>query len=723
MKLNHLIIEKIEITQFKKIRDLVITPDEKGNLLYGTYRSGKTSLCEFIQFALYGAASVSLARGNAEDAKGKIFLNSDQGPFVIERKVIGGNESYLFYTHDPAFPVETTLTPGEYLTELDHDSFVQVNYFRQTKYEPPSVKPKFSLLNKIASFSPDTRNLYRDIFVQDKKRRLYRNEEKNGSLDLLLEKEAKLKQELEEHADWEREAKNCIAILDEIHEKIDENDRRCVLLKADMAGFEDDLRLSQNKENAEDLHKQILAKEKKLHIAAFEVTNKIGKLSEDELDEMKDDYNRLSLAITALNEAHTALADAEENLVYHEGLFTGINSLESLDTQKRKISKEKGTRLALCIFGILMIAGAACVALLLNHLNFNVLTCIASAVAIALCGTACLFISTLFSARIKAILEIYDAEDLAAFYEIYEKVEAHGKTTQVYRSEVESAREDCQKKTSKKNAIYARLAEKAVALGFSEGKGDLLAFCDEVIEANDALYDLQSELEEDKATYRRMLTENVERETLSVSPEFAALQKEHAFLSAQNDALYKKKALLSARLQEAKEKSAKSPDEIERELDALSEKLSREKAEYDSIDLNFTLATARMDKFEEDLKKLLTSKINRRLAFLLREGESFVFDEEFELCFCDQKSVLPLISAGGGVITEMGVLSFRLALSEVLGSTHFPMIFDDSLAVLSPEQSKTFYDGLRETCSQFFIITSSDDLCEICRETAKFVEL
>ncbi len=723
MKLNHLTIEKIEIEQFKKIRDLVITPDQQGNLMFGTYRSGKTSLCEFIQFALYGADSVSLARGNAEDAKGRIFLNSEQGPFVIERKVIGGKESYLFYAHDPASPIETAATPGEYLTELDHDSFVQVNYFRQTKYEPPAVKPKFSLLNKIASFSRDTENLYRDVFVQDKKRRLYRNDEKNGSLDLLLEEEAKLKQELEEHADWEREAQNCIGILEEIREKIDENDRRCVLLKADMAGFEDDLRLTQNKENAEDLHKKILAKEKKLHIAAFEVANKIGKLSENELDEMKDNYNRLSLAITALNEAHTALTDAEENLIYHEGLFTGIHSLDALTEQKKKIGKQKGKRLALCIFGILMIAGAACVALLLNHLNFNFLTCAASAVALALCGTACLFISTLFSGRIKEILEIYDAESLSAFYEFYEKVEAHGKTTLVYRGEVESASEECKKKTREKNAIYTRLAEKAVALGFRDGSGDLLAFCDQVIEANDALYDLQSELDEDKALYRKMLTENVEKETLTVSPEFSALQKEHAFLSAQNDALYKKKALLTARLQEAKEKSAKTPEEIQRELDALSEKLSREKAEYDSIDLNFTLATARMDKFEEDLKKALTEKINRRLAFLLRDGESFVFDEEFELCFCDQKSVLPLISAGGGVITEMGVLSFRLALSEVLGSTRFPMIFDDSLAVLSPEQSKTFYDSLRETCSQFFIITSSEELCEICRETAKVVEL
>jgi len=115
--------------------------------------------------------------------------------------------------------------------------------------------------------------------------------------------------------------------------------------------------------------------------------------------------------------------------------------------------------------------------------------------------------------------------------------------------------------------------------------------------------------------------------------------------------------------------------------------------------------------------------INRRMAFLLREGESFVFDEAFELCFCDQKSVLPLIAAGGGVITEMGLLSFRLALSEILGTNRFPMIFDDSLAVLSADQAREFYEGLHGLCHQFFIITSSEDVCEICRETAKLVEL
>lgn len=723
MKLNRLTIEKIEIQQFKKIRDLSVTPDENGNLLFGTYRSGKTSLCEFIQFALYGADSVSLARGNAEDAKGRISLLSDQGPFVIERSVIDGKESVLFYSASPDEPIELQTTPGEYLTGLDQDSFDLINYFRQAKYESPAVKPKFSMLNKIASFSPDTEHLYRDIFVLDKKRRLYCNEEKNGSLDLLLEKQEKLSGELEEHKDWENEAQACTSILSDIREKIDENDRRCVLLKADMAGYEDDLRLTQNKENAEELHRKILAKEKKLRIASYDVSSKIGKLSEDELDEMKRDYSRLSLAITDLNEAHIALSSAEENLDYHEALFTGKNSMEELEERNQRIGKAKKMRLGLCIFAILLLVGAAGLALLLNQLNFKILICFAAASAVALCGVAGLFLSTLFTHRIKDVLEEYDAEDLADFYEFYEKVSAHSKTTQVYRGEVESAKLLCSEKSREKNAICARIAAKVTAMGFSEKDGELLAICDEIIEANDALYDLQDELEADKEQYRRMLTENVEKKTLTVSPEFLNLQKEHAFLAAQNEALYKKKALVTARLQEAKEKSARRPEEIRQELDALEEKLNREKSDYEALDMNFTLAMARKEKFEDELKQVLANKINKRMEFLLREGESFRFDEDFELCFCDRKSVLPLVAAGGGVITEMGILSFRLALSELLHSTRFPMIFDDSLAILSTGQAKEFYNSLLETCSQFFIITSSEELCEICRKTAKLVEL
>ena len=57
MNLQRLTIEKIEIEQFKKIRNLTVSPEKGANIFFGSFRSGKTSLCEFIQFALYGADS------------------------------------------------------------------------------------------------------------------------------------------------------------------------------------------------------------------------------------------------------------------------------------------------------------------------------------------------------------------------------------------------------------------------------------------------------------------------------------------------------------------------------------------------------------------------------------------------------------------------------------------------------------------------------------------
>ncbi len=723
MNLQRLTIEKIQIEQFKKIRDLTVVPEKGANIFFGSFRSGKTSLCEFIQFALYGADSVSLARGNTEDAKGKIFFSSEKGNFVIERQLIGGEESVLFYKDSPEEPIATSLTPGEYLTEMDQDSFDLISYFRQAKYETPVVKPKFSILNHIASFSPETESIYRDSLVLEKKRNGFCNAEKNGTLDLLLEKEGLLKKELEEHPDWEKEASDCLEALSEIREKIDDNDRRCVLIKADMAGFADDLKLSQNKENTEETFHKIVAKEKRFKIASFEVSSKIGKLTRKELDDMKEDYNRLSLAVANLNKARNKLSSAEENLTYHESIFTGKNSLENLSETREKIKKQKNAKLALYIVCILLMSAGIALGVLLHYFDFDLITCIASSLALALCSVSALCISTLFNTRIKALFSKHDAESLSHFYKLFDKVTAHNKTTEVYREEVLVCESFCKEKLDEKDAVQERIAKKVKALGYSEEDGELLAVCDEIIEANDALFDLEDEIEKDKIEYKKKLCENVDGEKMTLSPEFVSLQKELAFLLAQNDALYKKKALISARLQEAKEKSARNPEDIEKDLEKIRETIAQEKTAFESVDLNFSLAKARKDQFESDLKKALSKRINDQTAHLLGEGESFLFDDDFELCFCDRKSVLPLIAAGGGVISEMGLLAFRLSLAQMLKKTCLPMIFDDSLAKLSPQNAKKFYDYIRENCCQFFIATSSEEFLDISRDTANIVKL
>ena len=50
--------------------ELVLEPGAGANILFGEYRSGKTSICEFVRFALYGAEAVTFPKGTPEDAFG-----------------------------------------------------------------------------------------------------------------------------------------------------------------------------------------------------------------------------------------------------------------------------------------------------------------------------------------------------------------------------------------------------------------------------------------------------------------------------------------------------------------------------------------------------------------------------------------------------------------------------------------------------------------------------
>jgi hypothetical protein len=360
---------------------------------------------------------------------------------------------------------------------------------------------------------------------------------------------------------------------------------------------------------------------------------------------------------------------------------------------------------------------------LLRHFQYDLISCLAISLSTAFFGIALACVSTVFSGSIGKILEANGKKDLPDFHHFYETLVAHDKTTQVYREKLEAVAMECDRREQEKEEITQRISRKITDLGYGEEDGEILAICDQIIEANDTLYDLQRDIAEEKAAYQELLSADVQKETLTISPEFAGLQKELAFLSAQNESLYKKKALLSARLKEARDQLATDPEEAKEELTKVMDEIEKVGREYESLELSLSLAGARKNKFEAALKERLTRSINTKTAFALGEGESFLFDDKFELCFRDRNSVLPLISLGGGMISELGLLAFRLSLAELLGKTTLPMIFDDSFAMLSPEGAKSLYQVLCDTCSQFFIATASETLLDTCRDSAKIISL
>ncbi len=721
MQFQNLTINSIEIERFKKIQSLSFSPCDGANLFFGSFRSGKTSLCEFIQFALYGADSVALARGGAEDSKGTLRVNADEKCFVIERSVIDGEEALSF--SDENGPIETQLTPGEYLTGLDQDSFDQITYFRQARYEKAAFKPKKEFLRAIAVKDENLQDVYDNLDESRKEVALFHNAKGDGTLDALLKRRNDLKEKLDNRPALQEEAEQCANALTQINAKLDENDRRCVLLKADMAGHTDDVKLSRNKESAQELHRSIQATEKKIRLTNYDLTQKIGKLERAELEEMKSDYNRLSLAVTALNEARLSLSAAEENLLFHEQLFGENERLEHFVAEKKRIQKSMATRLILRILSVVLVSLGAGLFFVLRSLNFDFAVSLATGVAIGVLGIALFFLTSICTVNIRRILLSNGKESLAAFDEFLDRLRAHAKTTQVYRDQVAAQRAKCEKKTLDKENAQAVIFRKIEKLGYSQDDGELLAICDEIIEANDTLYDLEDALRHDQAQYQKLLTADLDSETLSVSPEFQALQKELSFLTAQNDSLFKKRAALNARIAQIKEQLNIQPEDLKGAITALDAEIEAVTPEYEAACARLAALQKSLSDFEENLKQLFAEKINEKLSFMLKEEESFLFDENFELCFCDRDSILPLSGAGGGMVSETGLLAFRLTLAEFLGKNALPMIFDDSLASVSPSAAGDLYQILRTSCSQFFVASSSHHILDLCSESAKVLTL
>ncbi len=708
-------IEKIEIEQFKKIQNLTFDLKKEPAIFFGGIGSGKTSICEFILFALYGEEAVFLPMRDSENFSGRLWILRGKEHLCLERSLIAGLET-LSFTDENQNPVPFEASPGFTLTGMDREGFDLVAYFEQGHYGKPFSRPDRRFIRQISRTRQETDELYRDFDVLENDLHAFCNEEKTGKLDLIAANKEALTEKLRQKPLLEEEIRVSEEHLADISAKLEENDKRVVILKADLAAFTDDRKLFENKENALEMKNEILAKEKKLRILNFELSGKIGKLSQNELEEMKNLYNALSLSITELAEARNRLTMAEENLSYHQTLFTGKDNLADYEDASKKIKKNKNLHIGFQSFGILFIALGGICGFLLHYYELGWPIALAAMLSLALVGISFFCLSTIFSSAIRKIISEFERANLGDFEHAYGLLEAHAKSEEIYHEQATLARRDCEKKIAASEAAEDAIFKRISALGYTEDDGEILAICDEIIEANEGYFDLEAEIEAEKAEYERLIRANVEKDSSDLSSEFVALQKELDFLLRQNESLMRKRALLQKKLEELR---AALPDEaqLQKEISVLSQTEKEMRNQFRALQIDFSLVESRKNEFEKGLKALLAERINEKLSFRLSEEERYLFDDEFELCYCGNGSVLRLANFGGG-IAELGFLAFRLSLAELIWENPTTMIFDDPFAFFDAETAKSLSQVLQASSQQLIIATSSMKSVELLQDKA-----
>ena len=142
-------IISMHVNAFGKIRNADVRLNGGLNVLRQSNGYGKTTLANFIRAMLYGLkrggkGEYSLSRWipwNTSDNVGGTMTVEEQGKVYVIERVYGRTsreDALRFYLKDTASPVQTDLSPGEYLLGLTAESYDRSAYFPQQAVEMSS---------------------------------------------------------------------------------------------------------------------------------------------------------------------------------------------------------------------------------------------------------------------------------------------------------------------------------------------------------------------------------------------------------------------------------------------------------------------------------------------------------------------------------------------------------------------------------------------------------
>jgi len=151
--MNNVIIERIEIVSFGKLKMVQVVPGRGINLLCAANESGKSTLAAFVKFIFYGYTNSRVQNIIDNDKKlytpwdnpqseGAIYIKTENGRYKIERKYLqSGKESIeTFETHTGRL-INPGVTPGEHFFGVNDQIFEKTAFFRQLTI--PSGKDEY----------------------------------------------------------------------------------------------------------------------------------------------------------------------------------------------------------------------------------------------------------------------------------------------------------------------------------------------------------------------------------------------------------------------------------------------------------------------------------------------------------------------------------------------------------------------------------------------------
>lgn len=227
--MGRVIIDRIEIVSFGKLKMVHVAPGKGINILSAPNESGKSTLAAFIKFIFYGYTSSRMQSIAENDKKlytpwdnpqseGALYISTDNGRFKISRKCLqNGKESLeVFETHTGR--LVNTDAPGEYFLGVNEQVFEKTAFFKQLTV--PSGKDEFiaEQLQNIAMSADEKINTSKALKRLTEARNMLSGRAKSGLIPKLEAERETLEQKVTEAIETNRQ-------IQEIADKIAEAEK------------------------------------------------------------------------------------------------------------------------------------------------------------------------------------------------------------------------------------------------------------------------------------------------------------------------------------------------------------------------------------------------------------------------------------------------------------------------------------------------------------------
>lgn len=715
--MSTVMIEKIEIVSFGKLKMVQVAPGKGINLLSAPNESGKSTLAAFIKFVFYGYTSGRVQSILDNDKKlytpwdnpqseGALYIKTESGRYKIERKYLQSGKETLevFETHSGKL-LNTGVQPGEHFFGVNEVTFEKTAFFRQLTI--PSGKDEYiaEQLQNIAMSADEQISTKKALKRLTDARNMLSGRAKSGLIPKMEADQTELEQKLTDAADTNKMILELVDKITDSKKMASDNGKILEKLTAERENinkYEAALRLSQLKEL-----------ERTEARAKLDYTEAMNLLNTETLPD-----NAVITSLLSLNaeyksdlrnkeKVYSEITKEEEELgKIQNGVGTNKEKAEEL---KKKVKRRNIVAMLFSTVGLVLLITGLIFRTTTDYHNFFNIRMVLGLFLSTIGNILNIFTNRLITKQ--GFKSLKDLEATLSNYPLFEQ-----------------RINDKKSKILSLNNAYAELVNKTeiqknkLEAGISDFiRIDKAMSYEEQIEfISDTAQKIRQKLEAYKANNetRKKATHNLDIDTLTaeatgaVKPEREKLKvdNEISFYSQQKK-IFEDKEREYDRQKALLEGKGSDPAVLMGKRDSVKKKLEEYRKKYASLDL----AVSILSESSEVMKSTVAPRINKYASEFFagatnKKYETLSVDTTMAMNFEDKSGTksCDYLSAG---TRDSAYLCLRFALIKLLyGGINPPVILDDAFGRLDDDRLEALLSLLstESNNSQTFILTCGD---------------